>query len=342
MARNAFWALFAARSKELAREPAVLFWDFVFPLLLSIALGLVRTQSADIVQVVVVRGTDARLVEALAKAPGVQTVELQRETALEWQRKGRAALVVSSEGGKLTYRFHPDRQDSLLARALVDAAVQKRAAQKSAVPARDLPVTEKGLRYIDFLVPGILAMNLMNGGLFGVGFALVNLRIRKVLKTLAATPMAKRDFLAALLGSRLVLVMLQVTSLLIAARFLFGVPVLGSPAVIALVAATGAITFASLGMAISTRAETVHTVNGLINLIMLPMFIFSGVFFSTDRFPAALQPVIHALPLTALADALRSTIVHGATAADVANPLATLAIWGAMFFAAALRLFRWA
>jgi ABC-type multidrug transport system permease subunit len=342
MARNAFRALFIARSKELSREPAVLFWDFVFPLLLALALGLVRVQSGDVVHVAVVRGTGASVVDALAATPGVRVLELDAAAAGEWQRRGRAALVVSFEDGRLTYRYQADRQEGLLARALVHAAIQNSAAPSYAIPVHDRPVTAKGFRYIDFLVPGILALSLMNGGLFGVGFALVNLRIRNVLKTLAATPMAKRDFLAALLGSRLMLVLLQVISLLVGARLIFGMPVLGSPAVIALVAVAGSTTFAALGMTIAARAKTLHTVNGAINLVMLPMFIFSGVFFSTDRFPAVLQPLVKVLPLTALTDALRSTVTQRATIADISTPLAILGVWAAIFFCISLRLFRWA
>jgi ABC-type multidrug transport system permease subunit len=207
--------------------------------------------------------------------------------------------------------------------------------------ARDAPTTEPGARYIDFLIPGLLGMNIMSGGMWGIGFMIVEMRSRKLLKRLVATPMRKSHFLGAVMASRMILVFLEMVLLLVFGRLVFGMIVQGEVWVIALLSTLGAFVFAGLGLLVASRARKIETVSGLINLVMLPMFVLSGIFFSAERFPAVVQPVVKALPLTALNDSLRAVILDGAGLASQLPRIGVLALWGAVSFALSLRLFRW-
>jgi ABC-2 type transport system permease protein len=201
--------------------------------------------------------------------------------------------------------------------------------------------SEPGSRYIDFLIPGLLGMNLMNAAMWGIGFALVDMRQRKLLKRFVATPMRRSDFLLALLSSRLVLMLIEVALLLGFGVFAFQMKILGSLWSILLIGSIGAISFGGLGLLTACRAQKIESASGLMNLVMMPMWIFSGVFFSGERFPAVVQPLIKALPLTALNDALRATILEGSSLASQSGRVLVMAVWGVISFALALRWFRW-
>ena len=239
------------------------------------------------------------------------------------------------------YRYDPSRPESVLSRALVNDALQAGAGRKDQVPTSSVASSEPGSRYIDFLIPGLLGMNLMNSGMWGIGFALVDMRQRKLLKRFVATPMRRSDFLLALTSSRLILMLIEIVLLLALGVLAFHMRVLGSLFTILLVATVGAIAFAGLGLLTASRAQKIESVSGLMNLVMMPMWIFSGVFFSADRFPAILQPFIKLLPLTPLNEALRATILQGASLAAQSGRLLVLVLWGGISFALALRWFRW-
>ena len=262
--------------------------------------------------------------------------------ALQDFRLGKYDLVVEADaGGKIQYRYDPARPESVLSRIEVDDALQSAAGRKDPVPTSAVASTEPGSRYIDFLIPGLLGMNLMNAAMWGIGFALVDMRQRKLLKRFVGTPMRRSDFLLALTSSRLVLMLIEVGLLLGFGVLVFHMRVLGSLWTIVLIGAIGAVSFGGVGLLTASRAQKIESVSGLINLVMMPMWIFSGVFFSYERFPAITQPFIKALPLTALNDALRDTILQGAPLASQSGRLLILALWGGISFVLALRLFRW-
>jgi ABC-type multidrug transport system permease subunit len=173
-------------------------------------------------------------------------------------------------------------------------------------------VSERGARYVDFVVPGLLGMNLMGSGIWGLGFAIVDARRKKLLTRLAATPMSRTQYLASFVLSRLTMLIIEVALLLGFAVLVFGVPVRGSLAGLAGICLLSSLAFGALGLLLASRARTVEGVSGLMNLVMLPMWIFSGVFFSAARFPDVLQPFIQMLPLTAVIDALRASMLEGA------------------------------
>jgi ABC-type multidrug transport system permease subunit len=334
--------LTVTRVREIFRQPEAIFWTFLFPVLMSVILGVAfRSERPDPSAAVVVEGRGADLLEAALRGDAAVRVERMDAVAANARlRAGRAAILLIP-GDPVTFRFDPTRPESEVARVRVNAAVQRAAGRIDPIAVREERVNERGSRYIDFLVPGLLGMNLMGGGLWGIGWTIVEMRIRKLLKLQLTTPMRRRDFLLSHVLVRLVFIPLEVLPLLSLSFLLFDVRVAGSLGAVALVSCLGAISFAGLGTLIASRARTTGTISGLINLCSLPMFVLSGVFFSTARFPEALQPWIRALPLTALIDALRSVMGEGATIAAIGPQLILLALWGVASFAIALRVFRW-
>ena len=347
--RNGRWAGYAhllmARMKELKREPEVVFWVFVFPLLLALGLGIAfRNKPGDATAVAIVAGAeDAQTM--LQRSPQHASFKIEMQSAEEARkgfRLGKFDLVIEPDGkGGIAYRYDPARPESVLARAQVDDALQAAAGRKDVVSTTAITSSEPGSRYIDFLIPGLLGMNLMNSGMWGLGFALVDMRQRKLLKRFVGTPMRRMDFLLALMSSRLVLMVVEVGLLLAFGVIAFHMKVLGSLFAIVLLGMLGALTFGGIGLLTASRAQKIESVSGLINLVMMPMWIFSGVFFSYERFPAMLQPLIKALPLTALNDALRASILEGTPLLQQWSRLLVLGLWGGISFVLALKWFRW-
>jgi ABC-type multidrug transport system permease subunit len=351
--RHPLWQLFLARLREFYREPSVIFWTYGFPLFLAIGLGVAFAGGLPLAPAV-----DTHLppeVDIQRTAEAAEAAELQRrleadgfaarlvgaEAARQRLRTARAAVVVVPAPEGYTYIYDPTRPDSTAARFRLDDAVQRWKAGARAWPVSDQPVHEAGDRYIDYLIPGLMGLNLMGGGLWGVGYVIVDMRVRKVLKLLLALPMRKSDFLLSVLASRLVLLVPEMLLLALAGWLLFSVPVRGSLAALTVVIFVGGVTFAGLGLVLACRTEKTETVTGLINLLVLPMWMLSGTFFPPTRFPAFLQPVVEALPLTHLNVALREVVLEGATLAHVAGRLAILAAWAAASFFLALLWFRW-
>ena len=349
--RNGRWAgyrhLLAARMLELKREPEVVFWVFVFPLLLALGLGIAfRNKPEESISVAIVDSTgaqDAQSLLARSSQHGIFKIQtLNQDAARNGFRLGKFDVVIEPDGkGSYAYRFDPARPESVLAKAEVNEALQSAAGRKEAVATTTITSSEPGSRYIDFLIPGLLGMNLMNSGMWGIGFALVDMRQRKLLKRFVGTPMRRGDFLMALASSRLILMIIEVGLLLAFGAIFFHMRVMGSIGAIALIAAVGSLTFGGVGLLTASRAQNIESVSGLINLVMMPMWIFSGVFFSYERFPAIIQPFIKALPLTALNDALRASILEGTPLAHQWPRLLVMAVWGGVSFVLALKIFRW-
>ncbi len=341
---DAFLALCLARFREFYRESEVVFWSFVFPVILAVCLGIAfRNRPVEVVSVAVVDGPAASgIARTLGGTPALKAVVTDEAEAARELRMGRVALVVvPATAGSVTYRLDPSRPESDLARARVDDALQRAAGRADPLATRAEDVAEPGARYIDFLIPGIIGMNLMGGGMWGVGFNLVDMRIKRLLKRLLATPMRRADFMLAQMAIRLVFMVIEVGFILAFGHVAFGVPIRGSWASVLAVGALGALAFGGLGLLVASRARRIEAVMGLMNVVMVPMWICSGVFFSADRFPDALQPLIRALPLTALIDALRGVVLEGASLASQATPLAIVAAWGVVSFVVGLRIFRW-
>ena len=347
--RNGRWAgyshLLMARMLELKREPEVVFWVFIFPLLLALGLGIAfRNKPEGAVSVAIVQGAESAqtLLQKSPQAKQFKTQVLDAEAAHQAFRLGKVDVAIEpGANGTFTYRYDPARPESVLARAEVNDALQSAGGRKDPVPTMPVSSSEPGSRYIDFLIPGLLGMNLMNSGMWGIGFALVDMRQRKLLKRFVGTPMRRGDFLLALASSRLILMIIEVGLLLAFGVLFFHMRVMGSTAGIALIAGIGSLTFGGVGLLTASRAQKIESVSGLINLVMMPMWIFSGVFFSYERFPAIIHPLIKALPLTALNDALRASILEGTPILHQWPRLLVMIVWGGISFVLALKWFRW-
>ena len=336
------WQLTLARFREQLRQPEVLFWVFAFPLLLAVALGLAfRNRPPEVIRVAVEAGRGADSVAAILNgAGGLHAAVSPPARAAEQLRKGSVTLVVVP-GEPLVYRFDSTRSESRLARLATDDALQRALGRRDVRAVAEQKVMARGSRYIDFLIPGLLGLNLMGTGMWGMGYAVVEARKRKLMKRLLASPMRRSQYLLSFIVARLVMLGPEVVLLLGFGMLAFGVPMRGSVVSVAVLVLIGAMCFAGLGLLTASRARTTEMVSGLMNLIMMPMWILSGVFFSSANFPAAMQPLIKVLPLTALNDALRAVILDGASLAAVALPAAICMAWGAVSFAVALKIFRW-
>ena len=330
------------RIRLFFREPSAVFWTFGFPILLSVALGIAfRNRPPEPVAAAVQAGEGAdRLADALRRDQQVKVRVLDAADARVALRVGRAALVVVP-GTPRTYLYDPTRPESRLARAVVDDVLQRADGRVDPTPVSEARVVEPGSRYIDFLVPGLLGLNIMSSGMWGIGWVLVETRQKKLLKRLVATPMRRGEFLFSFVVLRVLFLALELPVLLGFAWLAFGVAVRGSLPLVVGLALLGALAFSGLGLLVASRAQNSQSASGLINLVMMPMWILSGVFFSAANFPDAMQPVIRALPLTALIDGIRAVMNDGAGARAVAAEAALLAGVAAASFAAALRIFRW-
>jgi len=342
MRLDPFYRLLISRIRESLREPEVLFWVFVFPMLLAVGLGIAfRNKPQEQVSIAIAEGPRAREVATVLEADPQLIVRISNEEdARSELRLGKVALVVVPRE-PYEYRFDPTRPEAEVARVHVEGVLQKAAGRKDAFDAVEIEVSGPGARYIDFLIPGLLGMNLMSGGMWGVGIAVVDMRTRKLLKRLIASPMRKSEFIAALMMSRVVFMLGELVALLVFGFLFFDITVRGSITATVLVGLLGALTFGGIGILVASRAQRMETVSGLMNVVMLPMFLLSGIFFSTDRFPEMMQPAIQTLPLTMLNDALRAIIIEGHTLVSQAWEILGLSLWGGSSFLLSIKWFRW-
>jgi ABC-2 type transport system permease protein len=334
--------LLKARLREFIREPETIFWVYVFPVLLAIGLGIAfRDRGTERTFVDVEMNAQAQDVARRLSAANTLVVAIHTpKECRDRLRFGKTAIVVVP-GDPHTYLYDPTQPESALARQRVNDVLQQSAGRHDPLPVSDRPITEPGARYIDFLIPGLLGMNLLAGGMWGVGYVIVDMRVRKLLKRFVATPMKRSDFLWAAIGSRIVFLVPELVIILGAGVVLFHVPIRGSLFSILFLSILGAISFAGLGLLTACRAKKVETVSGLMNVVMLPMYLLSGVFFSPERFPAVFQPFIQALPLTQFNYALREIMLQGTPLVAQAWRLSILAAWGGISFLVTLRWFRW-
>jgi len=360
MARRNYWPIWQitlSRVKEFLRAPGAVFWVYGFPIIMMLALGSAfRDNPKERMEIDVAEESGARSQESERQSAAQAMADrlsadgrfnVRINPGEDWRKRlqaGKTDLVieVDASGGALSYRLwdEPHRAESRVARYAVEAALLR-----SEQPAAKTPevnhLEQPGSRYIDFLLPGLIGMGLMGGGLWGVGFVVVDMRVRKLLKRFLATPMRKSDFLLAVMFSRLIFTLADIVVILIFGYLVFQVRCEGSYLALSAVVLLGAAAFAGIGLFVASRAQTLETVSGLMNLVMLPMWILSGVFFSSERFPTEIQPIINALPLTALNQGLRGIMLEGKSLAALWPQTALLAGYAAVTFSLALRMFRW-
>lgn len=338
-AESSLYQLTITRFKLFLREPEALFWVFVFPILLAVGLGIAfRNRPPDILQV---GATTAQLTLALNSDKGLSAVVVDPAEGTHDLATGRIVLLAIQTPTGVVYKYDDTNPDARSARLLVDRAIQKAAGQKEAVTSSNDLIHETGARYIDFVVPGLLGMNLMGSAIWGLGFSIVEARQKKLLKRFVASPMPRWQYLMSFLLSRLALLVIEVLAFLGFARVVFGVPFRGSLVELGFLCVLTSFSFSALGLLVASRAKTMEAASGLMNLVMMPMWILSGVFFSATRFPALLQPFVRALPLTAAIDALRGNMLQGTSPPHLIAPVTILIVWLLVCFTVSLRIFRW-
>ncbi|MGB0065468.1 MAG: ABC transporter permease [Terracidiphilus sp.] len=336
---SSLYQLTVTRLKLTLREPEAIFWIFVFPILLAVGLGIAfRNRPADVLPV---GATAPQLVQALNADKGLRATEMDETGGGHALATGNILLLAVANGSGVLYRYDDTNPDARTARMLADRAIQIAAGRRDPVAAENRLVHETGSRYIDFVVPGLLGMNLMGSAMWGLGFAIVDARAKKLLKRMVASPMPRWQYLASYILSRLVMLAIEVVLLLGFAWLVFGVPFRGSLVELGLICVLASLTFSALGLLVASRARTIEAVSGLMNVVMMPMWIMSGVFFSTARFPAFLQPFVQALPLTAAINAVRGNMLQGTALGHMMMPVAIMLAWLLVPFAAAVKIFRW-
>lgn len=343
------WELTKARLREFGREKGTIFWVFGFPVLMAIALGLAfRSAPPDLPRVGVVAppgaavdGIPGRSSRALLESKRLFAQGMSREQAQRELAHAKIDLLVEWDGERPIYRFDPMQQRSALARVLAADEQERALGRVDVLQIRDAPVQERGRRYIDFVLPGLIGMNLMGSSMWGIGYSLVVARKRRLLRRYAVTPMRRSHFLLSYLLSRSFFLLLELVALVAFGRLAFDVAVRGSYALLLLVALVGSAAFAGLGLLIGARVDNTEVASGWMNFVQLPMWILSGTFFSYERFPEWLQLPARLLPLTAMNDALRGVVNDGSSLWDIRQPCLILAAWCVVSFVVSARLFRW-
>jgi ABC-2 type transport system permease protein len=340
--QHPLWQLILFRMRGFLREPAAFFWVFVFPMLISLALGVAfRNRELPELAVAVVDGPNAdTLAPALESVDGLTVRRMSEPVARDALRRGRVALVLLP-GSPPELITDPMQADGRTARLMVADALERQNGREDRLVMRSQQVTAPGSRYIDFLIPGLLGFALMNSSLWGLGFALVEMRTGKLLKRLAATPMKRSTFLLSFLIGRTMLALAEILFFVIFARLFFDVQMFGSTLAFIGLGLYGSASFAGLALLMCSRASNTSTASGLMNLITMPMTVLSGVFFSSGNFPDWLQPFIQLLPLTALNDALRAIMLDGASLLALWPQVLVLGVWGLVPFGIAVRYFKW-
>lgn len=350
------WPIFMlirTRLLEFSRRPAAVFWTYVFPLVMMFILGSAfRSQGESQSQVAIVAGEQGSKLQATLKAsPELAVTMVSPDEGLRMLRSGRLALLIRAsnrtdessrqEAERWEFVYDPQRPGGRLAELLVREQIRVESGFVDEQHVDKVPYSEPGGRYIDFLVPGLIGMVLLGGGLWGVGYAIVDMRIRKLLKRFLATPMRKSDFLLGIVFSRLLFVVPQILIILWASHLAFSVAIHGPWIDFLVVVLLGGLQFAGVGLLIASRAKTMETMSGLINLVMLPMWTLSGIFFSYENFPEMMHVPIRLLPLTPLLDVLRGIMLDGQSLWAFPLEMTLILFWTIGTFVIALWFFRW-
>ena len=381
MRHSQLFQLISAHFKDIIRHPAVIFWGIIFPILMSLGLGVAFTRKSDIIRQVAVIGqnhTPASVSPAPGVSPGAgprmirdflenraektetgdsgnstyqitlkdeklgNTTFVFRETtwdqAMVLLKRGNLSVVMNERNSRIEYHFDPLNPDAQFAYFRLAGIFNGQAA-----PAIDdvRPLTVSGTRYIDFLVPGLMAMGIMMSCMWGMSYGMIDKRSKKLLRRMVATPMKKSYFLLALMTVRIVMNAIEASLLFLFAWLAFHITIQGSMLGLSAIFLSGNIAFGGIAIFVSSRTDNTEIGNGLVNAVVMPMMVLSGIFFSYHNFPDWSIPVIQKLPLTLLADGLRSVFIEGAGFSDVLAPAAVLLAIGLSFFSAGLKIFKW-
>ncbi len=331
------------RLNEFLRRPEALFWTYGFPFIMLVALGFAfRNTSPQPLDIEVIGPRATEVAQQLQHASSDLNVKSFDDG--NWSKRlqsGRVNAVVQTASDPAVYELWSEdsRSESRTARWIISSVLSSPAQPLVTLSPKHLDAP--GSQYIDFLVPGMMAMNLMGGGLWGIGFSIVDMRVRKLLKRFLATPVSRVQFMTSLMIVRIVFATFELVALILFSYFVFDVQCKGSLFDLAIVLLIGGVTFVGIGLLIASRVQTIEAISGLMNLIMVPMWILGGVFFSNERFPEVIQPVLKSLPFVALVDSLRAIMLDGVSIMQLGQPIAVMIAWAVGCFVLALKIFRW-
>jgi len=370
---NQLWQLTSALFREIIREPGVLFWGILFPILMSLGLGLAFTKKADTVRKIAVSRSSGipdtgnsdlyRFLEmkCIKKQPEPKEdftwqYELKDDKLgntlflfykLDWNeamvmlKRGTVSLILESNNGKTEYHFDPVNADAELTYLKLRTVIGSGEVHYPENNSEIKPLTVTGTRYIDFLVPGLVTMGVMMSTMWGISYGLIEKRSKKLLRRLIATPMKKSQFLVALITVRIIMNFIEALVLVVFALITFNMTIQGSISALILMFLAGNLAFAGIAVFVSSHTSNTEVGNGLINAVVMPMMILSGIFFSYQNFPDWSVSIIRALPLTMMTDGVRSIFNEGAGYSEVAVPALALSVIGMLFFSVGLKIFKW-
>ncbi len=325
------------------RDREAVFWVFAFPLILSIVLGFAfSSTSVKPSRIGVPAGPEGDVMAEVLE--GSEVVEVVRYDDLHSARRrvARGAFdALVKAGTPPVIRFDPARPDGALARHRVLEAWHGSRGETPPASIREEKAAETGSRYLDYLFPGLLGLNLLSTSLWSIGLSIADHRQKKLLKRMLVTPMRRSSFLLTFIAWRLLFMVLEVVILVCFGVFVLGVPFAGSLSAFALIVTLSTVSFAGLGLLVAARTKTLEGVTGLLNFVLIPMWLFAGIFFPYERFPEFLHPVIQWIPLTALIDALRALMLDGAGLVNILPEIGIISAWGIVCFLTALKIFRW-
>jgi ABC-type multidrug transport system permease subunit len=341
-APHPLWELTKTRLREFVREKGILFWVFAFPLLMAVGLGVAfRDKPVEPPRIAIVGGKDAPEAQALLASKDVRAERLGKAEAARALKRGKVDLIVVWSKGRPVLRYDAMADKAPLARAVTTDVLERAAGRRDRLRIAAKPVTRPGARYVDFLIPGLIGMNLMGTSMWGVGYNLVIARKRRLLRRYAVTPMRHRDFFLSYFASRCLFLVVELSVLIAFGWLAFGTRVQGNILLVPLVALLGASAFAAISLVIGARVENTESANGWMNFVQLPMWVLSGAFFSYERFPDVLHEPIRLLPLTALCDGLRVVYAGEASLRTLGHEVIVLSVWSVVGYAIAARTFRW-
>jgi ABC-type multidrug transport system permease subunit len=378
---NQLALLVSAHFKEIIRQPAVIFWGIIFPILMALGLGIAFTRQSDIVRHVAVIDENPTtlenaeetslenpsLIDAMLEKYGekipvsdntrpkfkiTRTDETlgnatfifeksDRHHAMVRLKRGNLSVIMDEQNGTIQYHFDPANTDAHFTYLKLSKLFGKNRAETLESHQIVRPLTLPGTRYIDFLVPGLMAMSIMMSCMWGLSYGMIDKRAKKLLRRMVATPMKKSYFLISLMTVRITMNLIECTLLFIVAWMVFDITVQGSIPGLFAIFLTANVAFCGIAIFVSCRTANTEIGNGLINAVVMPMMVLSGVFFSYHNFPDWSIPFIQKLPLTMLTDGLRSIFIEGAGLTEVMMPAAVLFSMGVFFFSVGLRFFKW-
>jgi len=344
---NSLYQLILSNFRVFFREPSILFWAVLFPIIMAWVLGIAFSGKGESVRTVYVTGGEIPEVISGEKVYGEETgnpsrIKFRKTTeaeAIKAIKQGVIALYLEVDGDSITYHFDPVNSDAQLTHLILETGLHGTGTNENKTSIE--PLQTKGTRYIDFLVPGLIAFGIMNSCIWGIGWTLIETRMKKLLRRMVATPMRKSVFLSSHVATRIALGGFETLLLLIFSKLYFGTAITGSVAAFIVVFLAGIFAFSGIAVLISSRTAKTEAANGLVNLVTLPMMILSGIFFNYHNFPDWAIPIIQALPLTLLADSIRAVFIEAAGFTEIFKPVVILCVTGLATFTLGLKIYKW-